>query len=49
MFGKARRSVPARAEVRFCDSCARVSTAEQRAQRRYEHARTIAYTQTSPR
>ncbi|MEV5692529.1 hypothetical protein [Micromonospora globbae] len=49
MFGKARRSSAAPAGVVFCDSCAEVSTAAQRAQRRYERARTTVYTLISPR
>ncbi|MBQ1019466.1 hypothetical protein KBX71_16560 [Micromonospora sp. D93] len=40
MFGAARRSAQARAGARFCDSCARVSTA---AQRRYDQVRDTAY------
>lgn len=49
MFGKVRRSSVAREGVRFCDSCAEVSTAAQRAQRRYERAHTTAYILISPR
>ncbi|MCM0674833.1 hypothetical protein NCC78_09035 [Micromonospora phytophila] len=49
MFGKARRSAAALAGVRFCDSCAEVSTSAQRVQRRYEGARTSAYTLIGPR
>ncbi|MFI7491752.1 hypothetical protein ACIBXA_25575 [Micromonospora echinaurantiaca] len=49
MFGKARRWVVARAGVRFCDSCAQVSTANQRAERRYDRVRTSVHTLTSPR
>ncbi|MFI6263211.1 hypothetical protein [Micromonospora sp. NPDC051006] len=49
MFGKTRRSAAARAGVRFCDSCAQVSTATQRAQQRFESARTTAYTLASYR
>jgi hypothetical protein len=48
MFGKALRS-PAHAEVRFCDSCAEVSTAAERARRRYEDARTAAQALVGPR
>jgi hypothetical protein len=33
------RSKKANADVRFCDSCAEVTTAMQRAQRRYDHTR----------
>ena len=47
MFGKARQSPAARAGVCFCDSCAQVSTADQRAQRHYD--RTPVYTLISPR
>ncbi|MBG6068172.1 hypothetical protein [Micromonospora ureilytica] len=43
MFGAARRSAQARAGARFCDSCARVSTSAQRAQRRYDQVRDTAY------
>ncbi|MEK8110489.1 hypothetical protein NKG94_51520 [Micromonospora sp. M12] len=43
MLRFARRSAPPAAGVRFCDSCARVSTTEQRAQRRYDATRTLAY------
>ncbi|MCX4385789.1 hypothetical protein OG777_02440 [Micromonospora peucetia] len=49
MFGRARRSAAARAGVRFCDSCAEVSTAAQRMQRRYDRARTSVYTLMSLR
>lgn len=49
MFGKARRPAAARAGVRFCDSCAEVSTSAQRVERRYDHARTSAYTLIGPR
>lgn len=49
MFGFTRRSSALRAGVRFCDSCAQVSTADQRAQRRYDRARTAVYTLISPR
>lgn len=49
MFGKARRSAAARAGVRFCDSCAEVSTSVQRVERRYDRARTSAYTLIGPR
>lgn len=38
MFRITRR--PATESVRFCDDCARVSTAAQRTQRRYEQTRT---------
>lgn len=43
MFGTARRSAQAQAGARFCDSCARVSTAAQRAQRHYDQVRDTAY------
>ncbi|MFG2104560.1 hypothetical protein ACGFJ5_28615 [Micromonospora echinaurantiaca] len=49
MFGKARRSVMAQAGVRFCDSCAQVSTANQRAERRYDRVRAGVHTLISPR
>lgn len=49
MFGSIRRSRTTLAGVRFCDSCAQVSTADQRAQRRYDRARTTVYTLISPR
>lgn len=49
MFGSTRRSSALRAGVRFCDSCAQVSTAAERAQRHYDRARTTAYTLISPR
>ncbi|SIM56668.1 hypothetical protein [Micromonospora cremea] len=44
MFGKSRRPAAAQVGVRFCDSCAEVSTSAQRVERRYESARTSAYT-----
>ncbi|MEV4483139.1 hypothetical protein [Micromonospora coxensis] len=49
MFGSTRRSSALRAGVRFCDSCAQISTVDQRAQRRYDRARTTVYTLVSPR
>ena len=49
MFGFTRRRSSAVAGVRFCDSCARVSTPEQRIDRLYDRARTTAYTLVSPR
>lgn len=49
MFGKARRSASAGTGVRFCDSCARVSTAIQRAERRYDSLRATVHTLISPR
>lgn len=41
MFHLTRRT-PTADGIRFCDACASVSTAEQRAHRRYEHTRTQA-------
>ncbi|WP_405428995.1 hypothetical protein [Micromonospora sp. NBC_00617] len=49
MLRFARRSAPPAAGVRFCDSCARVTTSEQRAQRRYDATRIVAYTAYGPR
>ncbi|WP_200207782.1 hypothetical protein [Micromonospora coerulea] len=49
MFDKARRSAAAKAGARFCDSCAEVSTSAQRVERRYDRARTSAYTLIGPR
>ncbi|MGS2618264.1 hypothetical protein ACVCAH_27615 [Micromonospora sp. LZ34] len=49
MFGKARRSTSAGTGVRFCDSCAQVSTAAQRAERRYDSVRAAVHTLISPR
>ncbi|MEV0425597.1 hypothetical protein [Micromonospora sp. NPDC050495] len=49
MFGSLRRRSTPLAGVRFCDSCARVSTAAERAGRRYDRARTIVYPLISPR
>ncbi|SCL35065.1 hypothetical protein GA0070624_5159 [Micromonospora rhizosphaerae] len=49
MFGFTRRPRTPLPGVRFCDSCAQVSTAAQRAERRLDRARTTAYTLTSPR
>ncbi|MGK5671704.1 hypothetical protein ACSNOB_02510 [Micromonospora sp. URMC 106] len=46
MFGRIRRARAATAAVRFCDSCAEVTTAEQRAQRRYDDVRTAAHAGT---
>ncbi|MEU4777357.1 hypothetical protein [Micromonospora sp. NPDC023633] len=43
MFGRIRRAKAVTAAVRFCDSCAEVTTAEQRAQRRYDDTRTAAH------
>ncbi|GAB3178025.1 hypothetical protein FHX75_11209 [Micromonospora palomenae] len=43
MFGFMRRPKSPAAGVRFCDSCAEVTTTEQRAQRRYDAARTAAF------
>ena len=49
MFGSTRRSSAVPAGVQFCDSCAQVSTAAERAQRRYDRTRTTVYTLISPR
>jgi hypothetical protein len=49
MFGSTRRSRTPLPGVRFCDSCARVSTPAQRAERRYDITRTTVYTLISPR
>lgn len=49
MFGSKRRRPTPVAGVRFCDSCAQVSTAAQRAERRYDTARNTFYTLISPR
>jgi len=44
MFGRLRRAATASsAGVQFCDSCTEVSTSVQRAQRRYDRARTDLY------
>ena len=43
MFGFARRPKSPATGVRFCDSCAEVTTTGQRAERRYDNARTAAY------
>ncbi|MEU5948036.1 hypothetical protein ABZ793_21080 [Micromonospora sp. NPDC047465] len=48
MLGTRRAPAPL-AGIRFCDSCAQVSTAAQRAQRRYDRARTAVYTMISLR
>ena len=48
MFRIARRHLVA-AEVRFCDSCAEVTTADERARRRYDRARAEIHTFTWPR
>ncbi|MCP3786806.1 hypothetical protein NLX85_25900 [Micromonospora sp. A3M-1-15] len=50
MFGstRRRRSTPL-AGVRFCDSCARVSTATERAERRYDRTHAAVYPLISPR
>jgi cell division GTPase FtsZ len=42
MFRFTRRSKPPAAGVRFCDSCAEVTTTDQRAQRAFDAARTAA-------
>ncbi|MGC4834959.1 hypothetical protein ACLQ3D_10715 [Micromonospora vinacea] len=44
MFRLTRRQRASTIGVRFCDSCAEVSTAEQRAQRRFDAARTAHVT-----
>jgi hypothetical protein len=49
MFGSTRRRPTPVAGVRFCDSCARVSTAAERAERRYDRARTTGYPLITPR
>lgn len=38
-----------RDEVLFCDDCAEVTTAEQRAERRFERGRASVWTWTVPR
>ncbi|MFR9775746.1 hypothetical protein ACL02O_06760 [Micromonospora sp. MS34] len=48
MFGTTRRRSTPLAGVRFCDSCAQVSTPAQRAGRRYDRARSTVYTLSSP-
>ncbi|MEV4199652.1 hypothetical protein [Micromonospora globbae] len=49
MFNSIRRPRTSLAGVRFCDSCAEVSTPAQRAERRHETVRTTAHTLISPR
>ena len=49
MLRSIRRQAPVVAGVRFCDPCAEVSTAEQRARLRFEQARTRAYLLAGPR
>ncbi|MEU7172185.1 MULTISPECIES: hypothetical protein [Micromonospora] len=49
MFGFPRRRPSVLAGVRFCDSCARVSTTAQRIDRLHDRARTAAYALTAPR
>ncbi|MET8835404.1 hypothetical protein ABZV78_16005 [Micromonospora sp. NPDC004540] len=49
MFGSTRRSRSPLPGVRFCDSCAQLSTPAQRAERRYDTTRTAVYTLISPR
>jgi hypothetical protein len=49
MFGFTRRRPTPVAGVRFCDSCARVSTTAERAERRTERARDTYQTLISPR
>ncbi|MEQ4306154.1 hypothetical protein ABNF97_33020 [Plantactinospora sp. B6F1] len=48
MFRLFRRRSPL-AGVRFCDGCAEVTTAEQRARRRYDRGHTDTYPLTLPR
>ncbi|MFU8875442.1 hypothetical protein [Micromonospora sp. SL4-19] len=49
MFGSIRRPRTSLAGVRFCDSCAQVSTHALRAERRLDRVRATAYTLISPR
>ncbi|MEU4479002.1 hypothetical protein AB0F68_13170 [Micromonospora sp. NPDC023966] len=49
MFGFPRRGPKPLSGVRFCESCAQVSTAAQRAERRYDRTRTTVYPLISPR
>jgi hypothetical protein len=48
MFRFTRRPTT-QAAVRFCDSCAEVTTLDERARRRFERARTDALAVTGPR
>lgn len=49
MFRLVRRPKPDVAGVRFCDPCAEVSTAAQRAQRRYDRVHATTHLLISPR
>ncbi|MGV9764270.1 hypothetical protein [Micromonospora tulbaghiae] len=49
MSGSTRRSRRSLPGVRFCDSCAQVSTPAQRSERRYDTTRAAVYTLISPR
>jgi hypothetical protein len=49
MFGSTRRSRTPLPGVRFCDSCAKVSTPAQRTERRYDTARAAVYALISAR
>ncbi|WP_165823189.1 hypothetical protein [Micromonospora globispora] len=49
MFRLVRRPKSPAAGVRFCDPCAEVSTAAQRAQRRYDRAHATVHLLISPR
>ncbi|WP_199737144.1 MULTISPECIES: hypothetical protein [Micromonospora] len=49
MFGSIRRPRTSLAGVRFCDSCAEVSTPAQRAERRYAATRATTYPLINPR
>ena len=42
MFRRIRRRRPIEADVRFCEPCAVVSTAQDRARRQYDRTRTAA-------
>lgn len=44
MFGSTRRSRTPAPGVRFCDSCAQVTTPAQRAERRYDTTRATVHT-----
>ncbi|MGC1210023.1 MAG: hypothetical protein WA890_01985 [Micromonospora sp.] len=48
MFRLVHRSKSPAAGARFCDSCAEVSTAAERAQRRYDRAHATAHLLISP-
>ncbi|SCL71204.1 hypothetical protein GA0070606_5648 [Micromonospora citrea] len=49
MFGAIRRPRAPLTTVRFCDSCAQVSTSAERAERRYDATRTTTHALISPR